>query len=529
LLLFDGYETHNLPKTGERQYGVDVLANKEDKVFLFVLKQQNISRRTWDSDPDSVRQSLNDIFDVYLPSILPTNWKEKDINIVVATNGYLADAVRISWEGFQRSHISANDIKILYDFWDIDKFVSLCDQHAFNEHLFGKSLHSDLRKVLYFMDESDFKYDYFEKIIDVYIDQINEVYGNSNRFKKRISAMHMCVSLIGQWAYDKKNFKVAISVLEYTLIKYWAFLKGNQLLGMEKYIEWLHRFLKQYEKFNVFFLKEIQTVCDVEYGIPYYNPLEHRILLYEVIGRLCSYGIYLFFKYLFRKNDMRQVNTIVNTLILLLKNNPDFKYPIYDNQIIELYMLLLLLLKSNKYSDLKLLLSTLVSAIECNYLHCHKYPAPSDQYDEALLIEMQEGGGAYEASALFGGLLEWICLIEDVERYNELVNFLKKDFPGLTCQTWQVNHNEEISLYNKNATYNAGVSVVLDLNLDIKRQKEILLNCNDTVQFEDFSFNEYSFPSLSIITSRYFNYPVLPQFWRGDIKKLDEKMETEVE
>ncbi|MGO3608179.1 MAG: hypothetical protein ACTIOL_00340 [Enterococcus sp.] len=65
LLKLDGYLVKSLPKTGERQYGVDLLAEKEGEVYLYVIKQGNLTRTNWDSGENAVRQSIEEIFDVY--------------------------------------------------------------------------------------------------------------------------------------------------------------------------------------------------------------------------------------------------------------------------------------------------------------------------------------------------------------------------------------------------------------------------------------------------------------------------------
>ena len=53
-----GYAAVSQPRTGNRQYGVDIqLHNKEELIFL-VIKQGDIDRKVWDGDTNAVRQSL---------------------------------------------------------------------------------------------------------------------------------------------------------------------------------------------------------------------------------------------------------------------------------------------------------------------------------------------------------------------------------------------------------------------------------------------------------------------------------------
>ena len=69
LLLQMGYVTDNRPETGNRQYGVDIHAHNSKEVLLCVVKQGNIDRKNWDSGPNAVRQSINEIKDTYIELI----------------------------------------------------------------------------------------------------------------------------------------------------------------------------------------------------------------------------------------------------------------------------------------------------------------------------------------------------------------------------------------------------------------------------------------------------------------------------
>lgn len=100
LLLQMGYITDNKPETGNRQYGVDIRAHNKWEILLCVVKQGNLKRNNWDSGENAVRQSMNDIKDVYI-ELIKGKEREKKLRIVVATNGVIDEAVRPNWEGYK--------------------------------------------------------------------------------------------------------------------------------------------------------------------------------------------------------------------------------------------------------------------------------------------------------------------------------------------------------------------------------------------------------------------------------------------
>ena len=53
--------------------------------------------------------------------------------------------------------------------------VNLVIQEGFNETLFSKNKRSELRKCLYYLDEPDYKLDFFESIVSKYFKELEEV------------------------------------------------------------------------------------------------------------------------------------------------------------------------------------------------------------------------------------------------------------------------------------------------------------------------------------------------------------------
>ena len=68
-----GHEVVYRAQKGPRQYGVDICSVGRDedgvrKLFLWLVKCGDIGRQDWNSGPQSVRQSIDDVGDVYLHS-----------------------------------------------------------------------------------------------------------------------------------------------------------------------------------------------------------------------------------------------------------------------------------------------------------------------------------------------------------------------------------------------------------------------------------------------------------------------------
>ncbi|MDE6884048.1 MAG: hypothetical protein K2P48_13130 [Lachnospiraceae bacterium] len=226
-LLFQmGYITDNKPKTGNRQYGVDIRAYNDNKILLTVVKQGNLNRKNWDSDQNAVRQSLNDIQDTYIEFIKGKD-RKKELHIIVASNGVIDEAVRPSWEGYVSHNTTWSGMKVQTEFWNIDKLVDDVQKYLFDEHIFGAEMQSFLRKALYFIDD--------------YLLRLKSIDTPKER-RKKLSGLYLACQMIAQYAAEAGIYKIGIMVSEYLIIKYWKYMLENNKLGKLLDVEWLHKF-----------------------------------------------------------------------------------------------------------------------------------------------------------------------------------------------------------------------------------------------------------------------------------------------
>lgn len=517
ILTADGYKLDSIPKTGNKQYGVDIHAENDNEILLIAVKKNDIDSSSWDSNKNSVRQTLNEIRDSYF-NIYHIKEKSKKIKIILANNGYINENIKPQWEGYISSNKSDN---IYYENWNIDDLTNKCISVLFNEMLFTKELQSDLRKVLYFLDEDNFSNRYFEIIVDKYLENI-DLNSNKNKIKKHIISFYTCIALINKYAIDLKIFKISINIIEYSIIKYWELINKNNLFEKDIYLYYLYKLCSSYEKSNYLFLDEISSISNIYNSFNISNFIENRIIIYDVLSRLSVFGLYLL------DNDTLYsdtIDTIYYAICYILNNNSIYQYPVYDNNAIEISMVLLFFYKwytikkeDSIIDDIKNIINKIVDGIIVRYKHDGKIFSFSDSYDEVLDIEINNFKPDSKCSILFSVLLEWLVLLDERETYDILVRFINDNFKNITLQNWQIEYNidDENSLYSYYTNKYGSANVILRYDFD--KLKDAIREIDSKVNFLEFSFNKYSFPSISIIASRYFHYPVLPQFWREYLK-----------
>lgn len=509
LLMLDGYIVNTIPRNGERQYGVDICARKNDELYLFVIKQKNIDRTSWDSVPDGVRASFDEILDCGINLFLTD--KEKAVHIILATNGTVSGHLRQNFNGFQNRYKEVAGVPLDFQEWNISQLVDLCEKLAFNEILFPSKVQSLLRKALYYIDELNFTNTYFERIVDYYINCFEELDKNIKKRNKALISFYTCITMINQWIKESKQYKKSIDLTEYSLISFWRYICKFEKYKDKDIEKCLLRLLDLYEENNYLFFDEIKQICNTDNGLRSINIFESRFLTLDVASRLSLFGLYL----AENENINKQIiSEIYNTLLRLLKNNPSYKYPLYDNNIIELSFIYLFLKKMDKENSDNFI-RILFLGIRENYHINHVIPSPSDDYEEVLSIYLDRNLPLYDASILFGTMLEWACCAEIEDMFKAIEEFIEAEFKDMVCQSWQISLSEENDFFSHDAVFNIGMGVPFYLSGDIQDFKNILKALDKNVDFKNFKSNLYSFSIILLISSRYFHAPVLPQFWRA--------------
>lgn len=502
LLLQMGYITDNRPETGNRQYGVDIRAHNEKEVLLCVVKQGNLNRKNWDSDQNAVRQSLNDIQDFYM-ELIKGKERDKELHIVVATNGVMDEAVRPNWEGYVSHNTNWDGMNVRIEFWNIDKLVDDVKRYLFGEHIFGAKLQGLLRKALYFIGESDYHNEYFEGIIDLYLTQLDDKDNHKQR-KKKLAGLYLASQMIAQYAAEANVYKNSIMISEYLIIRYWKYMLEHDMLGKIQYIEWLQKFLAAYEKWNQKYYKAVQYCCEGEDRLPAYNPIEQRVLMYEVLGFLTSYAYYLSFLGEYEKAAKERCNQVLGSIINLINNHSQFPYAPYDQHVGVISMLYRLLDRLGRIEDINTLIQYQCTHLAHFYLMYKKYPTAADSFEDAVNIHMGFPAEDYITSAFWGTMLQWMVLMEQKEMYQQLQPFLSKDLAEVTKCVWFLRAEEETKFYDAYAMNLAGEGVALNVEPEFEKMKEHMEFIMRQYEEEKFSFDEYSFEALEFIVCRYY-------------------------
>lgn len=492
-----GYIADNQPKTGNRQYGVDIQLHNNEELLMFVVKQGNIDREIWDGSINAVRQSLDEIKDVIINS-LTFQEKEKSIRIIVATNGQKEESIKLNWNYYVNNNRVWNGIPITIEFMGIDDIVKEILDNFFNEYLFDASLHSAMRKALYFIDEGDYKQEYYEIIVDSLITNFKD--NKKKKFDKICATLYLASQMVCQYAYDNGNNKISIMVSEYVIIKYWKYMVENDVLGKSRYIEWLLKFCKSYEKWNDIYVAKIRKIIDKEIILPNYNVVENRVLLYEILGYIASYGNYLL------DVNPQKAKLVLDMIIGMINEYPYFDYAPYDSSVGIVIMICKIMHFCNCVDEIETLMVNQAYILMEHYKSQNKFPAQTDRFEEAVRIEESDEMVNYKASAFWGYYLLMIEQMSSKKLYESIKEFLKIDLKNVTKCVWFLKKEEEFLFYEPLAMNMGGEGIEITIEKTFEEFSAKVQFIMKQYEKDVFSFDEYSFKSLEVIICHYFGY-----------------------
>ncbi|UJF33736.1 hypothetical protein [Paenibacillus hexagrammi] len=524
LLLSMDIEPLSKPQRGVRQYGVDIAGigiDPEDqvkKVFLFVIKQKDIDRSSWDSGPQAVRPSLNEIFDVYIQTMISSDFKHLPKKIIVATNGDLAQTIQMNWKMYIDERRREGEIE--FDFWGGDKLSILIQEYLFNEYLFPQYAQSYLRKTLAFIDLNDYDLSHYFKLIDETLFQ-RELTKEKDRLKV-IRLLHLSLNLIFLWSDNADNLKPALLSAERVILRVWDWLIKNNLIYNDKMVNEFLKLESTRSSINNAYFNKIQKYCYIKDGLSGYGAeeIEYPMLIFEQIGILSIMGLDCIYKSMFfeneRNNLIENAKVVSDALIKLIKNNKASLYPLLDGHSNDINIALVLLFYLDKKDEMKNWLFELINHIFLNYRFNRRFPILSDSYEELIDIELNDLESKTESSTLIPIILEWAILLDFEQLYVETRDALVNILPKLNLQIWYPDDDSENFMYHTNALYESGsMRTSIDMPENFNEFKDQVLE--EKEQHGDpqkFSFFSNGYLIIGLLSSRHFRTPVFPEYWR---------------
>lgn len=525
-------------QTGTRQYGVDIAAIGKDpddgerKLFIFVIKQKDLGRSEWDSGPQSIRQSLNEVFDVYLKHHLLPKHKKLPKKIILSTSGDMKEEINQNWAGY------LDDYKLHeFDFWGADKLSIFIEKYMLNEHIFNDIDRTDLRKSLSLISENDYSQIDFHRLLLRTL-MLNDDGGKVKEVKKlelekSIRTCYLASNILAHWAIQDGNTKQALFVSERCLL--WVWHRINLEKDPKKYYPAFEIIWQNYINVSAEYFSKLQPYFHEEHLVSIYST-EHSLVnltIFEHIGILATIGLSNFFT-AFRKDVNEQqplisnADIIADSLCALIINNPASGSPRLDGNVIEIVLGFMFLLLMGRKEFVIGWLKELVSRLDYVLRIGREHPISTDSIDDLISIECNSDDTylrekTTSMSWMIPTLMGWCVILEKEEGYDVLLSGIKESYTKICSQIWHPTDELYKHLYFHPAQHLTGDTdapiTFPDSMSDYKHRMDEIRNNERYCILKKSSAAQAGLTILDFIAYRHFRTPVPAVLWYNMQKK----------
>lgn len=530
-----GLNVFSRPGRGTRQDGVDVAAvgsldAGKEKVYLLSIKQGDLTRNTWDGDAiQSLRPSLNEILDSYIPNRLPSEHKNKDIVICICIGGDIQEPVRPLVEGYIKQNTRDN---ITFEEWNGDRIASLILSGFLREDLLPQNARSQLRKALALLDEPEASYKHFSVLIHSFFDKENTINKDHCTI---IRQSNICLWILYAWAREADNIESAYLSSELTVLNAWELVKNHMFTTAKadrKIQEAFQSTLLIYHQINTYYQEKIMPHTKILHAMSVAvrssSNLDVNLKLFDVLGRLAIGGIWL----IWYANNMNkehkeiekvlrnEVQNYMNNIKQLILCNPTLLLPVKDDQNIDIAIAVLFLsLDINNNSDIINWLSQIVDRSTFAYQIHSRYPCNLNNYNE-LLEHPRSKDEDYlkdvtQGSVLFPMIALWAGLLGDSKLYKSVQKLKRKHLNHSTFQLWYPDENSEQYIYANSDLHGATLANVCINRSMNEFVTEAFTECEDSNYFDTLSVVKKGLWPIALIACRHYRYPIPLHLWKG--------------
>ncbi|VTU13477.1 hypothetical protein SRS16CHR_00610 [Variovorax sp. SRS16] len=542
-----GLNVYSRPARGTRQDGVDVgavgsLDGGADKVYLFSIKPGDLTRRGWNGESEqSLRPSLDDILDAYIPNRLPAEHRDKDIVICVTLGGDVQEQVRPALAGYMTQRTTA---QISFEEWNGDKLAALIQSSFLREDLLPTQARSLLRKSLAMLDEPEVAFRHFAALIC----KLSSVEALDDA--QRVTAtrqMSICLWILLSWARDTENMEAAYQASELTLLHGWNILRRHVSSGTKTARELEAAFFSIFQAYRLisaeFLGKNVLPYADkthaVSSAVQGANSVDVNLKLFDLLGRLSMSGIWArwFASRLKEKIQERDVSGVdaetsvmaqahsvflqhMEAAKMLILNNPALRLPATDDQAIDILLATLLLAMDSSNRDfVRNWLADVLERARFSYQTYGRYPRALATYAE--LIEHPKSGDEEDrkkvtsASILYPSIALISALLDDEQTYRKVASMKQDIMAHCTFQFWYPDAGSEAHFYVDSDHHGATLA---ELNLDGSKEAfldQVFAECAQMPYFGELSAVKFGWWPLVLLACRQHRVPVPLQLFEG--------------
>ncbi|MCP4335812.1 MAG: hypothetical protein GY785_24455 [Gammaproteobacteria bacterium] len=504
-------------------YPLEIGNHEFSQLYFIARKAGDLTRNDWDGDAiQSLRPSLNEILDSYIPNRLPPEHKSKPVIICLCFGGDVREQVRPALEGYKKQ---VRRRKVSFSEWNGDKLSGLILTSFLRGELLPENTRSDMRKALALIDEPQASFQHFSALIRGLSD------GGTRQAKADLTALrqiNICLWIHFAWSREANNIEASylsgeLAVLySWEITKYYAGKKSKLAKAIQatfySIFSLYHQICSEFLEEKVFpFVNKRHALSVAVHGN---CDLDVNLRLFDILGRVALNGLWI---YSLLQNTPETEEGMHEKLIeafqlhvknikYLIANNPTLKLPIKDDQAIDITLAMLLLLLDGSSNDTaSAWMREIMNRAQFAFRFGGKYPCDINTYldlldhpvaDENYLKENTCGSILYPMLGVFAEILD------DEQLYKQIQEIQNIHLEHCNFQLWFPSAESEEHFYMNSEGHGA---VLSEINVNQPLQQfanQVFGECEYSKAFYELSAQQFGFWPLILVACRLYRLPV---------------------
>lgn len=444
-----GHEVVYRAQKGTRQYGVDIssVGRDEDgkkKLFLWLVKCGDINRSDWNSGPQAIRQSIEDVGDTYLRSHVAPQHFRLPKKLLVVTNGDFTASLNETIAGFLEIWSRQKRVEAMTV--NGSTLAAWTEHYLLDEYVLPASNRALLRRMLANVNSPELCISVGHTLFDSMVKGAKEPARSKAARKKRLltglRGVRTALSVLQVWAHNENNLLAPYRLAEFAVLSVWANLHDEVSKGERPVIQEFADLLLQLTAIAEAYHQRLQPYYVTQDAFAHALPDNLLVTdaVFQEIGRIGLQGYIWAAQAVESKNELaaQMASVYTNRLIALLSSHSCSQSPSYDYHATDIHVGLLLLALANRKDDAKIWIHHMVLRLG-HAANKPKFWPLSAPFEEALLIRYgyEEASEEFRStSTLIPVLLIWTAALGMDDSYHFIRDRILPLIPQTTPNFW---------------------------------------------------------------------------------------------
>ena len=525
-----GFTVLSKPQRGTRQYGVDVAAvgalnGGPKKLYLFSIKSGDLTRAEWSAGPpQNLHPSLDEIQDCYLPSRVPTRYRNLDVVICVCIGGIIREEVQSNVTGYMDR---ATGEGITFEVWNGDVLADHILNAFLREELLPKNVQSYLRKAVALIEEPDSAIRHMDQLMNALLENAGTI-----RTRKITALRQIFIALwvLYAWCRSADNVKVALLASERALLLAWDAAKeqfgvkapnAKTILRLAQEISFLHLRISDYY-FETKIFPHTAKRYAISSAVRSSNAVDVNLQLFTLLGQIALAGLWR----VYYRDSMpagneeaaREINTRIalyaDKAAELINHNPVLFSPLKDDHVVDIHIAAMLFAATGRSSFLLSWVGEIINRIDFSLSIRRAYPCIYFDYRDLVQHPKVEDDeyfkGATAASVLYPTIAVWAALFGCPPLFDRVADLQNEHLQHSAFQLWFPGDDTEEAIYAHRDRDNHGVAFT---DLDFSAGPEVFLDdvfdeCEENKAFSELSAIRTGVWPILLTACRRYRLPV---------------------